>query len=139
MGFCATSPAPRKCDLTAKNRVWGFFGEEAKTHREKAAQSLQPRQGDRANAMRIASGISFWPSRDPLGDEAFLSAYAADESPAQKRRLAREALGNLYGFVQNEPVNTFDKLGLKKVKTGVYRCHDRKIWPDPEKLDTLKV
>jgi len=67
MGFCATSPAPRKCDPTAKNRVWGFFGDEAKTSRKKPPQSLQPRQGNRPNTTRIASGLSFWPSRDPIG------------------------------------------------------------------------
>lgn len=28
MGFSITSPAPEKCDPTAENRVWGFFGDE---------------------------------------------------------------------------------------------------------------
>ena len=90
MGFSLTSPAPKKCDPTAENRVWGFFGEAPKTSRGNRPQSLQPRQGNRPSPTAIASGRTYWPSRDPIGERGGI---------------------NLYG-IKNNLVNTFDFLGL---------------------------
>jgi hypothetical protein len=91
MGFSLTSPAPEKSDPTAKNRVWGFFGETPQSHRENRAQSLQPRQGDPSSLTKTVSGRTYWPSRDPIGERGGI---------------------NLYGMVGNNAVNQFDYLGL---------------------------
>ena len=91
MGFSLTSPAPEKGDPTAKNRVWGFFGETQQSHRENRPQPKQPRQGDRASLTKTASGRTYWPSRDPIGERGGI---------------------NLYGMVGNSAINWVDYLGL---------------------------
>ena len=103
MGFSLTSsfalpasaekkPAPEKCDPTAENRVRGFFGEAPKTSRQNRPQSLQPRRETRLNTTKIASGRTYWPSRDPIGEEGGI---------------------NLYAMVGNDVVNNFDRLGFQ--------------------------
>jgi hypothetical protein len=91
MGFSLTSPAPEKSDPTAKNRVWGFFGETPQSHRENRPQSLQPRQGDPSSLTKTVSGRTYWPSRDPIEEYGGI---------------------NLYGMVGNGATNLFDVLGL---------------------------
>ncbi|MDB4265375.1 hypothetical protein N9891_01355 [bacterium] len=92
MGFSLTSPAPEKCDPTAENRVWGFFGEQSQTSLENQPQSLQPRQGNRLAPTTIASGRTYWPSRDPIEEDGGI---------------------NLYGMVENNAVNQADYLGQR--------------------------
>lgn len=91
MGFSLTSPAPEKCDPTAKNRVWGFFGEQPETSRQNCPQSLQPRRENRPTTTKLASGRTYWPSRDPIGERGGI---------------------NLYSMVGNDAVNWVDFLGL---------------------------
>jgi len=91
MGFSLTSPAPEKGDPTAKNRVWGFFGDAAQSHRQNRPQTKQPRQGNRLTTTKIASGRTYWPSRDPIGERGGV---------------------NLYGFSYNSPRYWYDYLGL---------------------------
>ena len=90
MGFSLTSPAPEKCDPTAKNRVWGFFGDAPKTSRSNRPQSLQPRRENRPTTTKVASGRTYWPSRDPIEEEGGI---------------------NLYGMVGNDAVGEIDILG----------------------------
>jgi len=97
MGFSLTSPAPEKSDPTAKNRVWGFFGDAEQSHRQNRPQTKQPRQGNRLTTTKIASGRTYWPSRDPIEEE-----YRPSEP-------------NSYGFVTNSPISLVDLLGLKIV------------------------
>jgi hypothetical protein len=101
MGFSLTSPAPEKCDPTAENRVWGFFGDAQEMHRGNHPQSLQPRQGNRPSLTRIVSGRTYWPSRDPIGERGGI---------------------NLYGFVDNNPRMFIDNLGMQTmgVPSGEY-------------------
>jgi len=91
MGFSLTSPAPEKGDPTAENRVWGFFGDAQQSHRENRPQSLQPRQGNPLTTTKTASGRTYWPSRDPIGERGGL---------------------NVYGMVGNDAVGKIDRLGL---------------------------
>lgn len=95
MGFSLTSPAPEKCDPTAKNRVWGFFGEAPETSRPDRPQSLQPRREKHPTTTKVASGRTYWPSRDPIGERGGI---------------------NLYGMVGNDSVNGWDYLGLNEEK-----------------------
>jgi len=92
MGFSLTSPAPEKCDPTAKNRVWGFFGEAPETSRQNRPQYLQPRRETRLNTTKVASGRTYWPSRDPIEEMGGL---------------------NLYGMLANDALNWWDYLGLE--------------------------
>jgi len=93
MGFSLTSSAPEKGDPTAKNRVWGFFGDAQEMHRANRAQPKQPRQGDRPSLTKTVSGRTYWPSRDPIGERGGM---------------------NLYDMVGNNSVNTWDHLGLQE-------------------------
>jgi RHS repeat-associated protein len=54
-----------------------------------------------------------WPSRDPLGDEAFFRLYASSKSRSERIQLRAEALKPLYLFVSNDPANKYDYLGLQ--------------------------
>jgi len=91
MGFSLTSPAPEKGDPTAEKRVWGFFGETQQSHRRNCPQPKQPRQGNRLTTTETASGRTYWPSRDPIGENGGI---------------------NLYGMINNNMVVKFDVLGL---------------------------
>jgi len=90
MGFSLTSRAPEKGDPTAKNRVWGFFGDAEQSHRENRPQPKQPRQGNRPAPTKTASGRTYWPSRDPIGERGGV---------------------NLYSFVYNDSIDWIDILG----------------------------
>jgi len=57
----------------------------------KRSQRLQPRRKNRPTPTKIASGIPYWPSRDPIGERGG---------------------ANLYGFVGNDPTWNIDYLGL---------------------------
>lgn len=116
MGFGLTSPAPKKCDLTAKNRFWGFFGDGAQTSRESGPQTLQPRQRNPPIATKPASGRAFWPSRDPIGERGGI---------------------NLYGMVGNEPIDLYDFLGLDP--EGKKGESNTPVINLPENPDTKKV
>lgn len=148
MGFSLTSPAPEKCDPTAKNRVWGFFGEAQESRLENHPQTQQPRRENPPTTTKLASGRTYWPSRDPIGERDFkneaveyseilsqsssLSQLAETElsnlaslsglSPIHYRSVKKEleksgrkASRNLYGFVQNDSVSSYDLFGLLKV------------------------
>ena len=95
MGFSLTSPAPEKCDPTAKNRVWGFFGEAQESRLENHPQTQQPRRENPPTTTKLASGRTYWPSRDPIGEMGG---------------------ANLYGFVYNTPTSWIDVLGRDPMK-----------------------
>ena len=90
MGYTLSKPAPSKGDPAAKNRVWDFFGEPSKPRPENRRQPLQPRRKIRPTPTKTASGIHYWPSRDPIQEDGGI---------------------NLYGFVGNDGVNQWDLLG----------------------------
>ncbi len=52
-----------------------------------------------------------WLSRDPLGDEAFLQRYIA-QNPNVDEKLRQESLRPLYLFCRNNTVSYFDSTGL---------------------------
>ena len=91
MGYFSTEPASERRDLTGKNRVWDFFCLSSKTHPAKRRQPAQPRRKIRPTPTKTVSGIPYWPSRDPIGEE--------------------EGGTNLYEFVRNDGVDRVDYLG----------------------------
>jgi hypothetical protein len=90
MAYTLTNPPSEKCELTPKNRVWGFFENSNRTRPANRRQPLGTRRKIRLTPTKTASGIPYWPSRDPIEEEGGL---------------------NLYGFVGNNGVNKLDILG----------------------------
>jgi hypothetical protein len=88
--------APSASDPTAKNRVWGFFAESNRTRPVNRRQPLEPRRENRPCAYKTASGIPYWPSRDPIEEEGGI---------------------NLYGFLGNNSILWVDAFGLVQVRT----------------------
>jgi len=92
MAYFSTEPASERPNVTGENRVWDFFQLSSKTHPANRHQPLQPRRKIGPTAMRTASGIPYWPSRDPIGENGG---------------------ENLYGFVGNDGVDNVDLFGLR--------------------------
>ena len=104
MAYFSTSTAPERRNFTRKDRVWDFFPLSSETYPANRRQSAQPRLKIRPTATKAASGIPYWPSRDPI----------------------RERGGkNLYGFVGNDGVDRSDRLGLRVI-------HPFDEVPDPQ-------
>ncbi len=93
MGYSLTTLASRADSITPKNRAWGLLSVSVRLNTVSGPQPLQPRRKIRPTAMKTASGIPYWPSRDPIEEEGGV---------------------NLYGFVGNDGVDSWDKLGLDK-------------------------
>ena len=68
-------------------------------HREKTAAALEPHQENRLSLTKIASGISFWPSRDPIQETGGI---------------------NVYGMTGNDVVSNYDILGLMPPGYGTW-------------------
>jgi len=90
MAYTLTKPAPRKGDLTPKNRVWQIFSESNNSRPRNRRQVQQLHRKNRPTPTKTVSGIPVWPSRDPIGERGGI---------------------NLYGFVGNDGVNKWDILG----------------------------
>jgi hypothetical protein len=82
--------APSASNFTAKNRVWGFFENSNRTRPANRRKLPELRRKIRPTTTKTASGIPYWPSRDPIEEEGGV---------------------NLYGFVNNDGVNDWDYLG----------------------------
>jgi len=92
MAYFSTEPASERRNVTGKNRVRDFFELSNETHPANRRQPAQPRRKIRPTAMKTASGIPYWPSRDPIEEEGGV---------------------NLYGFVGNDGINRLDLIGLR--------------------------
>lgn len=119
MGYFLPETASARSDLTAKNRVWGFFGESDLVSLESRPAARQPHRENYDARRNLASGIPFWPSRDPIGERGGL---------------------NLYGFVGNDGVNFLDALGLVVINVGdglsiTYPSDGGGGWPRGHKPD----
>ena len=64
---------------------------------------LQPRRKIRPTATKSVSGIPYWPSRDPIGEQGGV---------------------NLYGFAYNIPIGWFDDLGNESRQQSVEKAND---------------
>jgi len=93
MAYTLTKPAPRKGDLTAKNRVWGIFSESNNSRPKNRRQPQQLHRKNRPAPTKTVSGIPVWPSRDPIEEDGGI---------------------NLYGFVRNYAINSIDFLGFQE-------------------------
>jgi len=91
MVYPLSERAPSASNLTPKNRVWGFFENSNRTRPANRRQPLETRRKIRLTPTKTASGIPYWPSRDPIEEEGGI---------------------NLYGFVGNDGLNKWDNLGM---------------------------
>jgi len=101
---------------------YGPFGESiratgplAKANRFRFSTKYQDDGGDVIyyGYRYYSARIGRWLTGDPLGDEGFFTHHVADKSRKEQRRLRRESLKPLYVFVQDDPVNYTDAVGLK--------------------------
>ena len=111
MAYYLSEPAPSKGDPTAKNRVWDFFGEPTNPRPGNRRQPQQPRRKNRPCSYKTASGIPYWPSRDPIEEEGGI---------------------NLYAFVGNNGVNKWDLLG-QSASSEIATLHVAYQWWDSRK------
>jgi hypothetical protein len=56
-----------------------------------------------------------WLSRDPIGDQAFFTAYSKGKPYEERQRIGREPLKPVYIFARNQPLSNLDPLGLRVV------------------------
>jgi hypothetical protein len=99
MAYSLQKTAPSANDPTAKNRVWDFFAESNRTRPANRRKPQQPRRKIRLTPTKTASGIPYWPSRDPIAERGGI---------------------NLYGFVGNHSIHCVDYLGLRDVTIVIH-------------------
>ena len=104
MAYTLTARAPGASNLTAKNRVWDFFEYPNKPRPANRRNPQQPRRKIRPTATKTASGIPYWPSRDPIGEQGGM---------------------NLYGFVGNDGISMIDLLGNTSGSTWIHATKSR--------------
>jgi hypothetical protein len=108
MAYTLTNPPSEKCELTPKNRVWGFFENSNRTCPANRRKPSELRRKNRLTPTKTASGIPYWPSRDPIEEEGGV---------------------NLYGFVSNNSINRVDKLGLYTLTDAINSLKSRGVTP----------
>ena len=96
MVYPLSERAPSASNLTAKNRVWGFFENSNRTRPANRRKPSELRRKNRSTPTKTASGIPYWPSRDPIQEQGGI---------------------NLYGFVGNNAPNQIDILGMLAPQT----------------------
>lgn len=56
--------------------------------------------------------VGRWASRDPIGDEVFFKQVVSPMEPSARKHYRKEALKPVYLFVNSDPINSYDALGL---------------------------
>ena len=85
MAYFSTEPASERRNVTGKNRVWDFFRLSNETHPANRRRPAQPRRKIDPTPMKTASGIPYWPSRDPIGERGGKNLYAFDSNSTISR------------------------------------------------------
>jgi len=117
-----TLPAPTIDIASAHPRKYHDLS-DPRSHRSPAlslpppqANSRPPRRNAPATYPYVAPPVRDWPSRDPIQESGGV---------------------NLYGFVGNDGVNSWDKLGLYTIQDAVAKLKERGVKPEgtPNPLD----
>lgn len=119
MGFYSTVAEPQKVrqeklTCTQKTASREIFCYSLKSSPKNRSQAPELHQRNRLTTTKVASGIPYWPNRDPLTDEMFLW-QVVNLGPFKREHLEwlnSAIYGNVYSFVNNQPTNTHDILGL---------------------------
>jgi len=91
MGFYETESCQTKTDPRSENRVGGSRRFASTRTRFQPSQTPDTTSETSVTVTITVSGLPFWPSRDPVGEQGGM---------------------NLYGFVLNRPISAVDALGL---------------------------
>ncbi len=118
MAYFSTEPASERRNVTGKYRVWNFFSFSSKTHPANRLRPAQPRRKIRPTPTKTASGIPYWPSRDPIGERGGV---------------------NLYGFVHGDPLGLIDYLGRESKKFITFEMSYNDTIHEEDKARTMKV
>ena len=97
MGYYYTTSA----ETAVPGKSWGM----PKTH---VPGSRVKERGHRF----YSSELSRWVSRDPLGEQAFLSAFIEKRPRQQRLRIVAHSYFSLYTILLNRPIGAWDYLGL---------------------------
>jgi hypothetical protein len=90
MGYYPTETASAPNFSTAKNRVWGFFGKNATEALRTCPESLEAHWENYARVQKTASGVPYWPSRDPIGERGGMNLYGfVGSAPSEACRVLR--------------------------------------------------
>jgi RHS repeat-associated protein len=134
MGYYAVTTHPEKTDPLPKNRV-GVFSASARVRaRRIPSQLTEPQQRIPPTLTETASGVRYyghrfyhpetgrWPSRDPIGEDAFLlTSFLPSELLS---RVGDGGEFDLYGFSHGNPIGLVDYLGLYAPATCGGSCGD---------------
>jgi len=96
MGFTLASDFQLQGDHPSKKRVWGFRGVSVSSVRKLAPQVVEAHQENSPTPTKTVSGIPYWLSRDPIAEDGGI---------------------NLYGYVENNPINFYDPDGLQSINS----------------------
>jgi hypothetical protein len=98
----------------SKNRAWDFFGDSVSRTWEIDPQVVEAHLEESTTDQKTASGVPHWPSRDPIGEKSFRTVTKLLFPDRYKELLGDRAdvTKPLYVFVQNNPANEIDVLGL---------------------------
>ena len=127
--------------IPPESRAWGFMPFSVRSNTVPSPHPLQPRRKIGPAAMKSASGIPYWPSRDPIGEQSVardlelgtsntlesldsfrksvqltvtkkdVSQYGITTQVSERIPDIDELLSG-YVFVANDPVSRLDVLGL---------------------------
>jgi len=136
MGFCMTQPRQEYRDPPSKNRVVGSRSLVANRVRQNRPQTPVTASETSVTFTKTVSGISCWPSRDPIGEQAFygevvkrivsrimaegekqgltgweLKRYVYLRMRRVTQHLTESANAHSYLFVQNAPIINIDPFG----------------------------
>src|SRR5207247_1023536 len=96
---------------------------EANTYRF-SSKDLHPNSGLCYYGFRFYDpNLQRWPNRDPLREPGFELLRRRKHTPALAFRTQVGSNGsNLYGFVRNQPLTSYDPLGLVEYGPGTEAC-----------------
>jgi hypothetical protein len=106
MAFYATDTCPEVADLPSKNRVGGSRPSSPLRAGRSMPQAFESVSETTVTVTIIVSGMSFWLSRDPIGEVSFQAILGVRSRPLPRSDA------NLYLFVRNMPSGLIDPLGL---------------------------
>lgn len=124
MTLCTPNLRSKHADPPVKNRVVGSRHLAANRVRQNHPQPPETTSENTPTLTITVSGLSVWPSRDPIGEYGGL---------------------NVYGFVGNGPVGGIDLLGLldcdaaKQRLTTVFRIRSKNLYAAIQKCDQSRL